>query len=291
MTAYGRGAASSAMASVVVELSSVNGKHLEVQVTAPPEIARLEVDVRRWITHQLARGRVRAKISYVMNDSDSSVTGLNTTLLMQLHRGWKEAAKQLGASVEAASDLQLYSNQPDLFTSHELEEGVLEELSKLLQTATGKASTSLISMREVEGQFLLEDMCSRCAVIQERLRSIATQAPEASSLYRTRLQERIAEFVQSKEDRDVLAREIAFFADKVDVTEELTRANSHIDQLLAIMNSEESAIGKKLDFLLQELAREANTTLAKSSQTDVSQWAVEIKAEVEKMREQVQNVE
>lgn len=291
MTAYGRGTAQGAMGTVRVELSSVNGKHLEVQISAPPELVSLEVDVRRTISSHLSRGRVRAMISYDMGEAASGAVSLHAGLLKQLHHGWCEAAGILGAPVEAAADLSLYASRTDLFGTDQLTTESLGQLKSLLQDATDEACRTMIEMREVEGAHLFQDLSARCDTVRGHLALITEHAPEAVAQYRSKLQERLAAFEQSLDNRDVLAREVALFADKVDITEELTRAQSHVQQLMTIMNSADKAVGKKMDFLLQELAREANTTLAKSSQPQVSQWAVEIKTEVEKMREQVQNVE
>jgi uncharacterized protein (TIGR00255 family) len=288
MTGFGMGEAPFGTGKLSVEVRGVNHRFLDVRVRVPREMAELAPFVEQLARERLTRGRFEIgirvdgmQLGAALLDRDRA-----RTAFQQLCELRDELAP--GADVP----LSLLSAIPDLFVSTVERES--DALRASLRRGFDLAVKSLDEMREREGGALGQDLVKRLDAVRRIARQVATRAPEVIEVHRKRLKERAERLRLSAElngvDPGRLEQEIALFAERVDVAEELTRLESHCAQFTSLVASSE-AIGRRLDFLLQEMAREANTVGAKSPDAPISHAIVEVKAEIERMREQVQNVE
>lgn len=285
MTGYGQSSVSSGKLSITIEMRSVNSRYLELKFKMPPMWGELEERLREMITAKLSRGRIEVNIiaHYIQSDAKLSID-------------WEllESVKEAHAKVETKVGLSEPLSFADLLAVEgvlkvEKPEEDLEEIWLLLKETLQGALQQLYLMRQSEGQRLSEDIVKRINFIKNKVSELELLSPLVTNEYRERLSERIAELgVNLAEDR--LEQEVALMADRMSVTEELVRLKSHCDGFLQIM-TEDTSVGRKLDFLLQEMNREINTTGSKSSSLAISRLVVEVKSELEKIREQIQNIE
>lgn len=287
MTGFGTGRGGEGGEAVEAEVRSVNHKYCEVKARLPRELGALETDVARWVKERLARGGVEVSIRR------SSARGalsprVDAELAAEYARAFEEVRARLGLS--GAVSLADVLAADGVVT--------LEERSVDLESARGAAAaalatalTEMLAMREREGIALARDIEGRLAVVEAIAQRLAEAAPRTLETYRARLAERVAELSRGLAPDPVrLATEVALFADRTDVTEELTRLGSHVAQMRGLLASCEPA-GRKMDFLVQEMHREANTVGSKSQSAEAASEVVSLKAELERVREQVQNVE
>ncbi|MGI6735736.1 MAG: YicC/YloC family endoribonuclease [Anaerovoracaceae bacterium] len=289
MTGFGRGESSDGKRCVVCEIKSVNHRYLDIYVKAAKRYAFAEDAVKKAVREVASRGKIEVYLSVeAVTEEDTRVT-LNKAAAGQYVKALRQLQETFSLSGEISLDLiasqsDVLSVTPDI--------GDEEEVTRTILTATEKALQALDDMRTVEGEKLRQDIAMRGGLIRERVDRISARAPSVGQDYAARLNERIAELlgdsVEVPEDRILM--EAAIFADKAGITEELVRLNSHIDQLYSILDAAQSS-GKKLDFLVQEMNREANTIGAKANDLEITGDMLEIKSEVEKIREQVQNIE
>lgn len=289
MTGFGRGAVNGDDFTVAVEIKTVNNRYLDIHLRLTQDLTPLETDIRRRISARLSRGRVDLTINFER-------TG---TIPYEVNRPL--IAGYLSAMMEIKDEFKL-TGDVDINTVVRVpgalapgRSGMDEKSVAGLEQAIDQALDNLESMRENEGAALASEMRVRVAKIEAEVPIIEAAAAGLVDAYRQRLQKRITELVarggQAIElDAGRLAQEVAYLADRSDITEELTRLRSHLEQFRAALESQ-GEIGKRLDFLLQELNREANTVLSKSTEILIKDAGLSIKAEVEKLREQVQNVE
>ena len=291
MTGFGRGAAGGEKFGVAVELKTVNNRFLDVHLRLGAEMASLEALVRRRIQEQLARGRV--DVSIALDRADDVSYEVNRPLVA----GFIAAMRQLQQefALPGEPDLNVLARLPGAMQP--VRDGNLtEEMIAAVRVALDQALVELNRMREQEGAALAAEMHARLDNIEAQIPIIEAVAAGMVENYRARLQRRISELLARdgleivELDQGRLAQEVAYLADRSDITEELARLRSHVQQFRAGIDSANEA-GKRLDFLLQELNREANTALSKSTDMAIKEAALIIKAEVEKLREQVQNVE
>ena len=285
MTGYGQSIISSNKLTITVEMRSVNSRYLEIKFKMPPLWGELEDRIREIISSEISRGRVEINISAHHIESDSQVA-IDWSLL--------ESVKDAHKKIQDVFGLK----EPLSFTDLLAVEGVLkvekaqddlEEIWILLEQAILDALNQLLAMRKSEGERLSSDIANRITYIKELVAELERLSPIIVKEQQEKLSERVAELgVTLSEDR--LEQEVALIVDKMRVTEELVRLKSHCDGFLEIMKEGER-VGRKLDFLLQEMNREINTTGAKSSNLTISRLVVEIKSELEKIREQIQNIE
>ncbi|HOP54740.1 MAG TPA: YicC family protein [Bacillota bacterium] len=285
MTGYGQGSISNEKYTITVEMRSVNSRYLEIKFKLPSMWGELEERMRELISSKISRGRVDVSVfvSYAQTDAKLNID-------WQLLESVKEAHEKLSNTVGLAEPLS--------FTDLLAVEGVLtlekpqedlEEIWKDLSVALTEALDQLYNMRRAEGERLAEDITQRIEYIKKKTLELESLAPLIVKELYDRIKERVAEMdVALQEER--LLQEVALIAEKMNVTEELVRLKSHCDGFLQIMQ-ENNSVGRKLDFLLQEMNREINTTGSKSSNLTVSRNVVEIKSELEKIREQIQNIE
>lgn len=291
MTGFGRGSATGENFKVSVELKTVNNRFLDVHLRAGAELAGLENLLRRRIGEQLSRGRVDVAVS--LDRTDEVSYEMNRPLVA----GYIEAMRSLQREFSLAGepDVNVLARLPGALQP--VRDGSLsEEAIEGVESALAEALAELNQMREREGAALAEEMRSRLDVIGRQVPLIEAVAGEMVDAYRARLQKRISELLARggleivELDQGRLAQEVAYLADRSDISEELARLKSHIAQFRETLTVEGEA-GKRLDFLTQELNREANTVLSKSTDVAIKEAALIIKTEVEKLREQVQNVE
>ena len=290
MTGYGRGDCSQDGFKIAVELSSVNRKQTEISVNLPREMEMLEAQIRDMIHRRIARGRVTARVSLHAGAGKASARmHLNVPLAKAYARELTRLAKQLKLPGPVTLD-QLARAPGVLQTDEEL--AVEEDFWPAVEKALKQALTRLVQMREREGAHLAADLAKRVAVMRKAAAEVAKQAPTVAERYREQLIERIksAGLEAPGVEDERLLKEVVLFADRADISEELARLQSHFEQFEDGRRSQEP-VGRMLDFLAQEMNREINTVGSKANDSLISREVVTLKAELEKFREQAQNIE
>lgn len=289
MTGYGKAMVAGDDFSVSVDLKTVNNRFLDIHLRAGSELASLEPGIKKRITSRLTRGRVDVAIN--LERTAQMVYELNRPLIA----GYVNALKQLQADFQIAGELDINVLARIPGALQPARNGIDERVIAAVDTAVDQALDELERMREQEGEALRTELRERVQKIESHVPTIEAAAAGLAEAYRVRLQKRIGELLNRggqvvEIDPARLAQEVAYLADRSDVSEEMVRLRSHLTQFQVALESPGEA-GKMLDFLLQELNREANTTLSKSTDLVIKEAGLAIKAEVEKLREQVQNVE
>ena len=288
MTGYGRGECQEEGTRVEVEVKSFNHRYCDVFPHLPRRLNSLEGQVRNLIKQRISRGRIEI---FVQSDN-ASLTDQKLELDLNLARDFHLALKALQENLALPGEIRLetLASFKELFSRKEVEADVEKEWAAL-QVALEKALRGLESMRGEEGLVLRRDFLQRLKTVEERVQGIEEKAPLALHACRERLAQRVQELSGGiAVDEARLAQEVAYLAERSDISEELVRLRSHINQFREMLDRPEP-MGRKLEFILQEINREANTIGSKANDAGVAQLAVEIKAELEKIREQVQNVE
>lgn len=288
MTGFGSGTATAGSESLTVEIRSVNHKFCEVKVRVPRELSALEPTLVKLVKDRVARGAIDVTVRRAARTSTGVVPQVDLPLAKEYLRAWRELGKELGLGEsvsirDIATSLNVIRlEEPQL---------PLEDANKAVEAALVTAIEQLHRMREKEGVALKADLSNRLGLVATWVKEVQALAPKAIEAYRARLSERIAELSQGLAvDPQRLAQEVAFFAERTDVAEEMTRLDSHLVQFEELLRSKEPS-GRKMDFLVQEMHREVNTTGSKSQHADISARVMQLKAELERVREQVQNVE
>src|SRR3989454_4106198 len=289
MTGFGRGSDSGEDFTVAVEIKTVNNRYLDIHLRLSQELSPVEMDIRRIVTARLSRGRV----DLTVNPDRTGITAyeINRPLIAGHINALRDIQHEfhLGGEIDINSVARL----PGALTP--TRDGLNDANMAGIESALNEALDGLERMRENEGAALAEEMRVRVAKIEAEVPVIESAASGLVDAYRQRLQKRIAELVARggqviELDAGRLAQEVAYLADRSDISEELVRLRSHLEQFREALEAM-GEVGKRLDFLLQELNREANTVLSKSTAISIKDAALAIKGEVEKLREQVQNVE
>ena len=290
MTGYGRGDCAKDGFKVTVEVSSVNRKQTEISVNLPRQMELLEAQIRDVINRYIARGRVTVRVSLHAGIGKASARmHLNVPLAKAYARELTRLSKQL--RLPGPVTLDQVSRAPGVLQTDE-EMAVEEDFWPAVEKALQKALSQMVTMREREGAHLAQDLAKRIEIMRKAAAQIAKHAPTVAEHYRQQLIERIKSAglqAPSVEDERLL-KEVVYFADRSDITEELTRLQSHFQQFADGRKSKEP-VGRMLDFLAQEMNREINTIGSKANDSLISQEVVTLKAELEKFREQAQNVE
>jgi len=288
MTGYGRGKAEDDRREVTVELKTVNHRYLDINVRMPRVMTLLEEDVRKRIQQSLSRGRVEVYVSYKNKAQDQITVTLNMPVAESYHAAFQTLAEKF--NIDMKPDLALLTSVSDIFTVTEQEENE-EELKELLFKALDEALGIVREMREKEGRFLATDVIERAQLINNMIDAVEKQSPTVVEDYRRKLEQRLKELLKTTElDEARFQTEVAYFADRSNITEEIIRLRSHLSQLRHTLEAG-GTIGRKLDFIVQEMNREANTIGSKSSDITITNYVVDIKSEIEKIREQIQNIE
>lgn len=288
MTGFGRGEASSDFGRIVVEMKAVNHRFSEVVFRMPRQFSALEEPARKLILARVARGRVDVFVSW-----EAAAKARGVSVDKELAIAYYNALSALGEEIGSKTELSLdtLAKLPDVI---KVEEGQVtaEDLWPTFEAATVAAVDNLIAMREREGATLAQDLLARIAHIEEVGSAVAQRAPGVVEEYRSRLAKRLDDLLGQSNvvDPQRLAQEVAVFADRSDITEEIQRLGSHISQFRAALAGSD-AVGRKLDFLVQEIGREINTIGSKANDATITNHVVDAKSELEKVREQVQNIE
>ena len=290
MTGFGRGTAEATEAglSIGVEINSVNRKTLDVQISAPREWSGYEARFSKWINGAFQRGRVSLQVKVESNCGASDALHLNLPAMQQSIGELRDFAAQQGIDFRPDSHFLL-----DLARSLKDSSGLPDwkTLEAPLQQATQAALADIDSMRRREGAALAEDLRARIAQLDQLRQQIELSAQGSTAHYRDALLNRLKQLNLDLDPSDErVLKEIAFFADRADISEELTRLASHFEQFLDFLAADEAS-GRKMDFLCQEIHREFNTTGSKSSDIEITRYVIEAKNSLERIREQVQNIE
>lgn len=289
MTGFGRAIYDNGKRSFTIELKSVNHRYLDINVKLPRSLVSLEDKIRKEAQQKLKRGKVDIFITQnVYNDDDYDVK-LNKNLADSYYR----CLRKIKESYDVKDDISvsLISKFPDIISIEQKEENYDEIWNEIL-IPFKEALNSLIDMREKEGAKLKEDIENKCDIVAKNVCFIEERASYVVEEYRMKLNERIKELLgENKEiDESRISMEVAIFADKACIDEEIVRLKSHISQLKDTLQNDEP-IGRKLDFIVQEMNRETNTIASKSSNIDIVHSVLDIKNDIEKIREQIQNIE
>lgn len=290
MTGFGRAQMMIDSMSITVELRSVNHRYFEFNSRVPRSYGFLEEKLKNFVGSLVARGKVECYVS-VENLEDSEVEILvNHSLASSYINALNELADRNDLTLRDDLVLSTLARNNDIFAIHK-QEADEDRIWNAVKTVTEEAVSKFVSMREVEGEKLKNDVLFRAEEILKKVAIIEERSPETVKEYNDKLLARINEFLSDVQvDEQRILTECAIFADKVAVAEETVRLRSHIDQLRQFMGSNE-AIGRKIDFLVQEMNREANTIGSKAQDVTIARNVIDIKAEIEKIREQIQNIE
>jgi uncharacterized protein (TIGR00255 family) len=289
MTGFGRGSASGENFSVTIELKTVNNRFLDVNLRLSGELQPLETRLKHLIGERLSRGRVEVNIQY--DRTDEITYELNRPMIS----GYLAAMRQMQQefSLTGEPDLNVIARLPNVVMPKK--EDIDPKFLAGIESALSGALDDLEKMREKEGDLLKSELNALVDEIGSRLPTIESESSNVAEEYRLRLTKKIGEMLAKSEsqiemDQARLAQEIAYLADRSDISEEITRLRTHLGHFRSILE-DENEVGKRLDFLTQELNREANTITSKTSNMVVKENALQIKSDIEKIREQVQNIE
>ena len=288
MTGYGRGEGSYETCAITVELKAVNHRYFEFLPKLPRDLSFMEDAIKKQVATKISRGKVDMFITLKSAGLGETVVTLNENYAGP----YIDALKTLAEKYSLKDDISVMTvaRNQDIFTfsKAELDE---EALSSEILSIVDKAVEAFISMRKAEGKRLVEDVCSRVDKIKELLTFIEERSPETVKEYRIKLEERMKELLGDVNiDEQRLITETGIIADKLAVCEETVRLRSHMSQLTELLPLDEP-IGRKLDFIVQEMNRETNTIGSKAQDIEITKRVVEIKSEIEKIREQIQNIE
>ena len=291
MTGYGRAEIKSKLGRLTVDLSSVNSRFLDFTYRAPKSLQPLELQVRQLVTSRLSRGKINVNLGLDESSASDEGLGFDASLFEAHYRKLEKARVKLKISTPLTmSDILTMPGTTDtnnVVPSTEM----LTKLWTAVEPAVGKALAQLISMRKREGAQMAKDMRAILKPFPAQIEAIKEKTTVSVDHYRQKLSERIAEILDSNQvSRDKLEEEVAFFAERSDVTEEFLRLASHIDEFLLTIKLDEP-VGKRLNFILQEMNREVNTIGSKCSEFSITTAVIKLKEETEKLREMVQNAE
>ena len=289
MTGFGRGEYSDGVHTFTVEIKTLNHRYNDIIVKMPKHINYVEEKVKKLIKESISRGRVEVYITLEYIDDSNTEVKVNTALANSYKKALENMVKDL--QLDEKVTLEYIIKMPDVIRTDRMEDDE-NQIWLCLKTALVEALDNVVEMRIREGEELIKDIKERTIKIKHMIDTIKEKSPLVVEEYSKKLKERIEELLlnEYKVDDCKLENEVAFYADRSNITEEIVRFYSHINQLIDCLNSEEP-VGRKLDFLIQEMNREVNTIGSKSSDIEIGRNVVEIKSELEKIREQIQNIE
>lgn len=289
MTGFGRGEFENEKFSMTVEMKSVNHRYNDIIVKMPKKLFKFEELIKSEIKKHVSRGRVEVYINFDEAKSESFRVTPNYAVLDEYYKAYNEIKEKY--EIRGDVSLSMLTKHQDALDI-EFEESSEDEILHVITESITLAIANLIDMRSVEGEKLKEDVIMRVGIINDVVAEIEKITPEILIAHKNKMIDRINEIkeegIEFEEQR--LAQEVAIFADKTNITEEVVRLKSHFKQVEAII-AEGGNVGRKLDFLVQELNREVNTIGSKSPDVDISNYVVDMKSEIEKIREQIQNFE
>ena len=295
MTGFGRGEYEDEQFSVTIEMKTVNHRYNEVAIRLPRFLNPVEDRIRKTILKSVNRGRIDVFINASYTNTENVSIKVDKALVLAYHNALRDVGSAIGCEdykLNEQSEILYLSRCPDVINA---QEGFfdVESVWPKLEQALRQAISNLVAMRETEGSNIYGDFIKRADLIAEKLAVIEERSPQVVEEYQTRLSDRINELLAKHNqviEPERLLQEVAIFADRTSITEEIVRLKSHIKQFRLIIDADQP-VGRKLDFLIQEFNREANTIASKANDYTLAQVVVEIKAEIEKIREQIQNLE
>lgn len=289
MTGYGRDFCESKVRNFTVEIKSVNHRYLDLNIKMPRSLLALEDRIRKTVQGKISRGKVDIYVTQTVLKTENSKAILNKNLCDSYIKCLDEIKNTYGIADNIS--LSLISKFPDIITVEERDEDI-EGIWGILKQPLNGAIEILISMRQKEGKSLKDDLTSKCSGIKKLVDSVEKKSINSVDDYRKKLNNRINELVSNKSliDENRLAMEVAIFSDRACIDEEIVRLKSHILQINESLNISKP-VGRKLDFIVQEMNREANTIASKANDVNVVHIVLDIKNEIEKIREQIQNIE
>ena len=290
MTGFGRGEYSDGKRNVIAEIKTVNHRYADISVKMPKRYSFAEEKIKSLIKEKVKRGKAEVSIIVENLTEEDTTVKLNTLVAGQYVNNLKELKEAYGLTGEI--DIKLVATMPDVLKAVPDVENE-DEAAAVIFEAVKMAVSNLDAMREVEGAKLADDLLMRGQLIRDIVRKIDARAPMVAREYTLKLQNRIKDLLGDQVDipEDRILVEAAVFADKANITEELVRLDSHMNQLKTILTASSEPVGKKLDFLVQEMNRESNTIGSKANDMEITSLMLETKSEIEKIREQVQNIE
>ncbi|MBS5315772.1 MAG: YicC family protein [Clostridiales bacterium] len=288
MTGYGRYEIEEKERKVNVEISTVNHRYCDLSIRMPKALTHLEDEIRKCIKQFIARGKVEVSIYITSMSADDVEVVVNEPACTAYIEALRKIGTKLGLNDNIGMAEVMRLN--DVITIQK-KQADLEVIWPMIDQALRQALTQLVAMREKEGMILKKDLLEKADNMLRLVGELEHLSVEVVNTYKLKLEERISRLLEEiPVDETRLAMEVALFADRAAIDEELTRLKSHVEQLKMILE-EESSIGRKLDFLMQEMNREANTIASKAGDYTITSYAVELKSEIEKIREQIQNIE
>ena len=289
MTGYGKQNLSVGGREYQIEIKSVNHRYLDINVKIPKAISHLEETIKKEISNKIKRGKIDVFVSFENNSEEGRKIEINKQLAKLYIEQLKELAQE--EKIESNIEVMDIAKIPDVLTIK-----VDEENSKIkdeIKQVTQGAVTRILEMKNIEGEKISQDLLQRIRNIQNKIVEISAKSTGLIEEYVVKLEKRVKELLKNDEvDKSRLAQEVVIYADKCSIEEEITRLKSHIFQFEnLISNNQDGAIGKKLDFIIQEMNRETNTIGSKANNLEITNGVIDIKTEIEDIREQVQNIE
>ena len=289
MTGFGHGEVSNDKnQKVTVEMKSVNHRYCDISLKLPKKLAMFEANIRNIMKEYASRGKIDIYVSY----EDLSETAVSLHYNQAMAEEYMQVFKKMQEdfNIETKITAEALAKYPEVVTIEEVQQDE-EVWWELLEAALRQAAEKFVETRTIEGANLKRDLLGKLDQMAADVAFIEERSPQIIADYRSKLEEKVKEFLEdSTIEENRIAAEVTLYADKIAVDEEIVRLQSHISSMTDVLESDES-IGRKLDFMAQEMNREANTILSKSSDVDLADHAIELKTNVEKVREQIQNIE
>ena len=289
MTGYGKSTLSKEQREYQMEIKSVNHRYLDISIKLPKTLGYLENEIKKQITTKIKRGKVDVLVTF----ENESQEGKNIKINKELAKTYIEQLKELAMETKISNEINIMeiAKLPDVLTikNEEQDEKIKEEILEL----TTKATNEIQKMKKAEGEKIAQDLLERIAQIEQKIIKISEKSTGLIEEYVVKLEKIIKEILKTEEiDKSRIAQEVVIYADKSSIEEEITRLKSHISQFRNIINTNnEEPKGKKIDFLIQEMNRETNTIGSKSNSLEITNEVIEIKTQLEDIREQIQNIE
>ncbi len=289
MTGYGRAELIDEKRKLIVEMKSVNHRYADITIKMPRRLNRFETAIRNVLKDYISRGKVDIFITYENLAEAEMVVRYNRDIAAEYVKYFREMSEEFSLTEELKPTA--IGRFPEVFSLEESFEENDEELYQCLEQVVREAGKQFVQARTIEGENLAKDLLEKVEEMRRLVDRIEALSPEILEEYKNRLREKLDEFIQRNDvEEGRIAAEVTIFADKICVDEEMVRLRSHVDAVRGILK-EGGAVGRKLDFIVQEMNREANTTLSKAGSLDVTDIGIEMKTLIEKIREQIQNLE
>lgn len=287
MTGYGKATLTKELRTYQIEIKSVNHRYLDISIKMPRVLSYLEEKIKKEIAKKIKRGKIDVYITFENASAEGKEIKINTEIAKVYIQELRKLAKE--ENLQDNIEVTEISKFPDVLSIQNAEED--ETIKQEVIEVTKMATENLVQMRKTEGNKMAEDLLSRIESINKKIQEISGLSTGLIEEYVVKLEGRIKEILKNQEvDETRLAQEVVIYADKCSIEEEVTRLKSHILQFKEFLNSEE-AIGKKLDFMVQEMNRETNTIGSKANNLEITNGVIDIKTELENIREQIQNIE